>query len=59
MCVKECPTFDYNAIKYDVKATEQKDKEVVEGGYPGPLDYQNFASDFGGLSHTKDPNMTE
>ncbi len=56
MCVKACPKFDYNAIKYDQPGN--KELEIQEGGYPGPLFYNEFAKKYGGLSKTKSPHMT-
>jgi hypothetical protein len=52
VCVKACPEFDYNEIKY--KTAGGNDKAEA---YPGPLDYKGFAKNFAGLSKTKDPTM--
>lgn len=57
VCVKECPKFDYNAIKYNQPANIIP--EIKEDGYPGALYYNDFARKYGGLSKTKSPHMTE
>ena len=52
VCVKECPSFDYNEIKYKTKGGVDKAEN-----YPGKLSYKGFNSDIAGLSSTKDPNL--
>lgn len=38
VCVKSCPKFDYNAIKYNVAWGQ-----AGAAPYPGPLDYPQFS----------------
>ena len=57
VCVKSCPKFDYNAIKYE--KPHDKEVPVEENGYPGPMYFKEFAKDYAGLSHTKNPDMDE
>lgn len=56
VCVKECPQFDYNAIKYNIPYNGDTSKNP---DYDKPLDYENFSKNFAGLSHTKDLNFNE
>jgi len=51
VCVKACPKFDYNAIKYGKDSPE----------YPGPLYYDTFKNQLAGKSftHTHDYDRKE
>jgi hypothetical protein len=55
VCVKECPTFDYNQIKYNSTgvSTYSEGSEIPE------LDFRAFNSKYGGLSHTTSKDIKE
>jgi hypothetical protein len=52
VCIKQCLHFDYNAIKYNLPYSPDDNRAADPNGYPGFLGYRDFASKFGGLSHT-------
>ena len=52
--MKECPKFDYNEIKYKTAGGTDKATD-----YPGPMYFEEFNKEYGGLSHTKNPKMSE
>lgn len=52
VCVKECPSFDYNEIKYKIPGGTDKAED-----YPGSLEFKKFNANNTGLSFTKDPNL--
>lgn len=43
VCIKECPNFDYNAIKYNVPYDKQTNAVDVNPNYPGSLNYVEFS----------------
>lgn len=47
LCIKECPKFDYAAIKNPTKSAK----------YEGPIFYEEFSKNYAGLSHTNDPKF--
>jgi hypothetical protein len=53
ICVKTCPVFDYNEIKYKTAGGVDKAED-----YPGELYFSKFSSNFSGASHTKNPDMS-
>lgn len=55
VCVSECPTFDYNQIKYNADG-----KHPSAPGSPGAesLDFKEFSKKYAGLSKTKSATIT-
>ena len=45
VCVKKCPKFDYNEIKYKINTSEEEKNK-----YPGSIDFYKFNKKFAGLS---------
>lgn len=55
VCVSECPSFDYNQIKYNSNGIST----YPEGGIIPGLDFSEFSRSYAGNSYTNAPDMTE
>ena len=55
VCVKACPVFDYNQIKYNSTGVSN----YTEAGDIPTLNIKDFNSKYGGLSHTDSADISE
>lgn len=55
VCVKSCPIFDYNQIKYNA---DGKHPAIAGSSEAEPLDFKAFNKNYAGLSRTRTPNIT-
>lgn len=55
VCVSDCPTFDYNQIKYNSSGVSTYD----QAGPIPPLLFHDFINQFAGNSYTSAPDITE
>ena len=55
VCVSECPSFDYNQIKYNSNGVST----YPDGGEIPELDFYQFIANYAGNSYTTAPDLTE